>query len=147
MARQGRYGIYKAIILKQPTVSTQNYTLTAESGSFTLTGNDVNLLVGRTLTADAGTFTLTGQDVNLLVGRVLTAETGQFTLTGNDANLVYTPFTPPRPTEQSGDGMEGYHRRRRLEKERKLEEEKRVREKEEENLVFNFIKIFTEQCL
>ena len=44
-----------------------------------------------TLTADTGTFTLIGYPANLLRQYRLTAETGVFTLTGYDADLIYTP--------------------------------------------------------
>jgi len=46
-----------------------------------------------TLTAATGTFTLTGQSANLKVSRKLTAATGTFSLTGISANLVYTPVS------------------------------------------------------
>ena len=64
------------------------YSLTAEQGSFTLTGADADLLAGRSLTAEQGSFTLTGADADLLAGRSLTAEQGSFTLTGADASLL-----------------------------------------------------------
>jgi hypothetical protein len=67
------------------------YTLTADAGSFTLSGQDANLTIGRILTADAGAFTLSGQDAALSVGRVITADAGAFTLTGQDATLTVTP--------------------------------------------------------
>ena len=43
-----------------------------------------------TLTADRGAFTLSGQAALLAYGRWLTAARGQFVLTGNDATLTYT---------------------------------------------------------
>ena len=49
---------------------------------------------GYTLTADAGSFTLTGQDATLTYGSAsgytLTAEAGAFTLTGSDATFAYS---------------------------------------------------------
>lgn len=67
------------------------YTLTAQHGSFTLTGQAANLRAARNLVAGAGAFTFTGQAAGLQVGRKLAAGTGAFTLTGNDATLTYTP--------------------------------------------------------
>jgi hypothetical protein len=64
------------------------YTLTADSGSFTLAGQDVSLLAGRLLDAASGTYTLTGQDVGLLRGLLLAADSGGFTLTGQDVGLL-----------------------------------------------------------
>lgn len=70
--------------------SGPTYTLTADPGSFTLTGQDANLLVGRVLTADLGSFTLSGQDATFSRSYVLTAESGSFTLTGQDVTLTYS---------------------------------------------------------
>jgi lysophospholipase L1-like esterase len=45
---------------------------------------------GETLTAEAGTFTLTGSDAALYIDRTLSAESGTYTLTGSSANLVWS---------------------------------------------------------
>lgn len=82
------------------------YTLTAETGAFTLTGNAAVFPISRRLTtetgsfvlsgvaaalnrstrivAEAGAFVLTGIDASFEFGKRLLAETGSFTLTGND---------------------------------------------------------------
>lgn len=80
------------------------YTLTAQTGTFSLTGNNATLRVARKITCNTGTFTLTGVNTTLKVGRKLTCTTGNFTLTGNSANLVYTPTGGPTYTliAQSG---------------------------------------------
>lgn len=67
------------------------YTLTAATGSFSLTGNATGLTVARQITAASGGFTLTGNSAALTAARLLTAATGTFTLTGNAADLIYTP--------------------------------------------------------
>lgn len=89
------------------------YSLTAETGAFTLTGNaaglaasrqlaaaagsfalagiDAGLKRGYPLIASAGTFALTGQAAALKADRGLAAGAGAFTLTGIDVGLVYTP--------------------------------------------------------
>lgn len=66
--------------------------LAAAQGSYTLTGQDVALLKGNTLTADQGSYALTGQDVALLRGLLLSAAQGSYALTGQDATLTYTPL-------------------------------------------------------
>jgi hypothetical protein len=48
------------------------------------------LLAQRTLTAEAGSFTLTGNNIELLLSRRLLADSGAFTLTGNNATLIKT---------------------------------------------------------
>lgn len=63
------------------------YTLTAATGSFTLTGQSANLVVSRKLVAATGSFALTGQAATLKVSRNLIAETGSYLLTGQSANL------------------------------------------------------------
>lgn len=68
--------------------SGPTYTLTAASGSFTLTGVAVGLKVSRVMAAGSGSFSLTGQNVNLVYSPIsgptytLTANVGTFTLTG-----------------------------------------------------------------
>lgn len=63
------------------------YTMTADSGSFTLTGNATGLQAGRKMVAASATYTLTGNASTLTVARKLAAATGSFTLTGNAAGL------------------------------------------------------------
>lgn len=66
----------------------QSYTLVADTGTYTLTGQAAALTVSRVLTAEQGTLTLTGQDAALVVSRRLVAETGMYVLSGQDAVLV-----------------------------------------------------------
>lgn len=91
--------------------------LTADKGTFTVTGNDATIdkVVSRTLTADKGTFTITGNaadvkhsadvlaetraftvigvEAGVLHNAVLVASAGSFSITGNNATLTYTPLT------------------------------------------------------
>lgn len=66
------------------------YTLTADAGAFTLTGQSATLKATRTLPVAAGSFTLTGQAAALKAGHVVTAAVGTFTLTGQAAGLSAT---------------------------------------------------------
>ena len=63
-------------------------TLTAEQGSYSLSGQTAGLLAGRLLTSAQGDYSLTGQDAALLAFRTLAAEKGTYTLTGKDAELL-----------------------------------------------------------
>lgn len=65
-----------------------HYSLTADVGAFTETGQAANLLYGRKLTSDVGAFALAGQAANLLYARLLAADVGAFTLAGQDAGLL-----------------------------------------------------------
>jgi hypothetical protein len=76
------------VVLKKEAAAGPDYTLTADSGSFTLTGQTVDLLASRLLSAASGTYTLTGQDVSLLRGLLLAADSGGFTLAGQDVGLL-----------------------------------------------------------
>lgn len=62
--------------------------VSAASGSFALTGQAATLKRGYPLSAAAGSFTLTGQTATLKATRTLTASSGAFTLTGQDAGLA-----------------------------------------------------------
>lgn len=63
-------------------------TLSADAGTFTLTGVSAAFARALRLQAAAGSFTLTGEDADLTTGNPdLAAETGMFTLTGNAAAL------------------------------------------------------------
>lgn len=64
-------------------------TITAESGSYSITGQDANLLKGSEITAEAGSYAVTGQDATLTISTVITAEAGSYTVTGQDASLIH----------------------------------------------------------
>ena len=56
--------------------------LTADSGSFTTTGQTASFAFSAT--ADVGTFTLTGQDSSVFAGFPISLNSGSFALTGQD---------------------------------------------------------------
>jgi len=64
-----------------------DYTLTADSGSYALTGQDAGLIAARTLTADQGSYAVTGQTADLIRTVRLLADQGSYALTGQDAAL------------------------------------------------------------
>lgn len=92
-----------------------SYTLVADPGSYTVTGQDADLRVARNITAevgsysytgtaadllkgfriglDAGSYSLTGQATTLRYNRIIDAVAGSYTYTGQDATLTYTPAT------------------------------------------------------
>ena len=71
-----------------PLGSANNYTLTAETGSFTMAGQTTGLQAARILAAAQASFALTGQATGLLAARILTASSASFTLTGQAAVLL-----------------------------------------------------------
>lgn len=66
-----------------------NHNLTADSGSYSLTGTAVDPELGRLVSADGGSYTLSGTAVALTVGHPLNAESGSYSATGTDATLEH----------------------------------------------------------
>lgn len=65
-----------------------SYSLTADRGIYTLTGNVAGLFRGLKVTSGVGSFTLSGQASNLLRGVKAVADAGAFTLSGQAAGLL-----------------------------------------------------------
>lgn len=74
-----------AIMLQEPP---SGYTMTADVGTFTLTGVAANLLAALKLTADVGSYVLTGISAGLNKGFSMIADVGSYILTGFDAGLM-----------------------------------------------------------
>jgi len=74
------------------------YTLTADAGTFALSGAAVGTKVSRILPAAPGAFALAGSTVALKAARKLQAAPGAFALTGADVGLTYTPGGAPPAT-------------------------------------------------
>lgn len=80
------------------------YTLTGDSTSLTLAGQDAVLIANRRLTADASALTLAGQDATLTVQRRLASDSMSLTLAGQDATLTYTPVSGATYTLSAASG-------------------------------------------
>ena len=65
-----------------------SYSLAADSGSYSLSGQAAALNKGQRLAADAGSYSLSGQAAVLGAGRTITAAQGSYALTGQAANLL-----------------------------------------------------------
>jgi hypothetical protein len=69
--------------------SSAAYTLTAEQGSYALTGQATGLRAARRITATQGSYALNGQAVALRMGRAsLTAAQGSYALNGQSVTLT-----------------------------------------------------------
>lgn len=66
-----------------------HYTMPADAGTFSITGQDSNLLHNKLIVAGDGAFAITGESANLLKGYKLTAQEGTFLITGEDATLTH----------------------------------------------------------
>jgi hypothetical protein len=78
-------------VTEEPTVEAESYTLIANAGLFSLSGQDIEMSMANTLVADHGSFALSGQDVELSASNTLEVDHGSFALTGQDATFTYTP--------------------------------------------------------
>ncbi len=65
-----------------------NYTITAQSGTYAITGQSAVILRSKVLTASAGSYTITGQSATLLRSKVISAQYGTYSLTGQSADIV-----------------------------------------------------------
>ncbi|AWI59007.1 LamG domain-containing protein [Sinorhizobium fredii] len=65
----------------------QGQTLTADPGTFTVTGNDVTFKRSLRMSAEPGVFGLTGNDAALSTGIRMTAEPGAFALTSGEVSF------------------------------------------------------------
>lgn len=81
-----------------------NRVLAADTQSYALTGQAVGLAFNRTLSAASGSFSLDGQDAGLAFNRVLSAASGSYALAGQDATLTYTPIGGPTYTLVAASG-------------------------------------------
>jgi hypothetical protein len=74
---------------KTPLASSPsgNYAVLADTGVYTITGNNVRLLYGRRVAANQGSYALNGVAVNLEYGHRIPADVGSYAITGNDVLL------------------------------------------------------------
>lgn len=67
-----------------------NVTLTAEAGSYTLTGSDATLAHSRVLIGASGSYTLSGQAASLTRSRVLLGGAGNYEIVPGNTYLYYS---------------------------------------------------------
>jgi hypothetical protein len=72
----------------QLAIQASVVTLPADKGTYTLTGNVVDLRSAFQIAATVAAFTLSGGDANFQLGKTVVADTATYTLTGNDAGTT-----------------------------------------------------------
>jgi hypothetical protein len=77
----------------QSVTISRNRALSPTHGTFSLSGQSITLLRSKLIEASHGTFSLTGQDATLARNRALSPLHGSFALAGQDADITYTPVT------------------------------------------------------
>jgi len=82
----------KPFKFREPTA----YTLTADAGTYDITGSTAGLLSARKLTpVEAGSYAVSGTDATLAQGgRLIAADAGSYTLSGTDADLTAQVIPP-----------------------------------------------------
>jgi len=65
-----------------------DYTITLDSGNYSLTGNSLALLSDRNISLENGSYSLTGTDLNLAVQRSISLSDGIYSKQGTNTNLV-----------------------------------------------------------
>lgn len=87
LATAGTGGSFVGVALE----SSSGITLTVDSGAYTYTGTNAELIRAKILNADSGAYNYTGSSINLLKGSVLSADSGSYSYLGQDVTLIYTP--------------------------------------------------------
>ena len=105
--------------VRQPqlsVVTSTTYTLIADGGTYSYSGDNANLLFNRVLAADGGVYSYSGNNATLRVSRVLTADGGTYTYVGNNADLLYSggPTPPPVAVDINLIRLRSFTERRRL---------------------------------
>ena len=78
--------------VRQPqlaAVTSTTYTLIADGGTYSYSGNNANTLFGRRVAADGGTYSYTGNNANTLFGRRVAADGGTYSYSGNNSDLIF----------------------------------------------------------
>lgn len=78
------------IWLQTAYTPAQTIVLTANSGSYTLTGQTASLEYNRIFAANSGSYSITGQAATLFKSIILQALSGSYTLSGQNASLLAT---------------------------------------------------------
>jgi len=69
------------------------YTIAANNGSYTVTGQSATLLRSKALSGAYGVYTITGQSATLSKGRFLLGDFGTYSVTGQNAVITYGSVT------------------------------------------------------
>jgi len=72
-------------------VAGATYTLTADNGSYTTTGQDASLLRSKVISGNQGSYSITGQTASIFKTKVIDASFGSYSLTGQNATITYAP--------------------------------------------------------
>ena len=86
----------------QSATITKTRLITANNGTYALTGQSATIVKTRLITANNGTYALTGQSATITNTRLITANNGTYALTGQTATITYTAPTAYVITANNG---------------------------------------------
>lgn len=113
------------LLFNQPAAGS--YTLVAEGGVYSYSGNDATLRFNRVLAADGGTYSYTGNDATLTYTQtgafVLLADGGVYTYAGDNANLLFSGTPIVVIDTHDGDGK---RRRKRFDEDNEARRRRRA---------------------
>lgn len=73
----------------QTSTITRSRLLTGSAGSYAVTGQNATVSRSRLITASAGAYAIAGQSATLVRSRLITAQAGAYTYTGQSATITY----------------------------------------------------------
>ena len=75
-------------LLLAATAGSANYTITAQAGSYAVTGQAATLSKGRLIVSSPGAYSATGQSVTLLRTKLVSAQAGSYGVAGQGATVL-----------------------------------------------------------
>ena len=75
----------------QPATLTASHVLNASPVTYSVTGINASLVANYVLNANAGSYGITGSNASLISARSLSTDAGSYFVTGVDATLTYVP--------------------------------------------------------
>jgi Ca2+-binding RTX toxin-like protein len=76
-------------LLLAVTSGATNYTITAQAGTYSVTGQSATLLRSKLIVASNGSYAVTGQSATLLRSRLITASNGAYAINGQSVTITY----------------------------------------------------------
>lgn len=70
--------------------TTASFSVDAEAGSYSISGQDAGLELGAAVDAESGSYSVSGQDANLEHAALVGAEAGSYVVTGSDAGALFS---------------------------------------------------------
>jgi hypothetical protein len=90
------------------------YTITANNGTYAVTGQSASLSRDRLISGGVGTYNTTGFAATIQKTRIVYADNGSYTVAGQPAAVVVSGITPIVPTDDLLIKLRSFTERRRF---------------------------------